>query len=70
MLGFEGNEEDLGTLDQKSDYSKQSFITPSRRCLDDGSVENDRNHGGVVPEVSEDNEVSISHQSRGIHVIF
>lgn len=71
MLVFEGNEEDLEHWTRKVfDYSKQSFITPSRSCLDDGSVENDRNHGGVVPEVSEGNEVSISRQSRGIHVIF
>lgn len=62
MLFFEGHVDDLGTLDH---YSKQRFISPSHSCLDDGSVENDRNHGGVAQEVSEDNGVSIGHQSRG-----
>ena len=62
MLFFEGNVEDLGTLDH---YSKQRFISPSRSCLNHGSVENDRNHGGVAQEVSEDKVVSSSHQSRG-----
>lgn len=66
MVVFEGKEEDLGTLDH---CSKQSFITLSPSCLDDGSVENGRNHGSVASEVSE-GLVVLATSLKAIHVIF